>query len=140
MKKLISVLLLFSLAFSFSSCTRWESKTDVSCEDIIAAYENAGYTLGHHLHEDPVYIEEGICCSLMFKDPKKPDKDYIYIERHYTTDGAWQANKDNSYNPILWFVFALNGEARWLHSGRFGEIHYTTFERRLTKPLRDILR
>lgn len=140
MKKLISILLLLSLAFSFSSCTRWESKTDVSCEDIIVAYKKAGYTLGHHLHEDPVYVEDGICCSLLFEDPENPDKNYIYIERHYTMDGAWRANKDSSHNLILWFVFALNGEARWLHSGRFGEIHYVTFEAKMIKPLREIMK
>ena len=54
MKRVISILLLLSIAFSFSACTPHRSE-EITCEDIIAAYENAGYTMEHHLHEDPVY-------------------------------------------------------------------------------------
>ena len=42
MKKPISVLLLLALAISFTSCTQKEVK-EISCEELIAAYENAGY-------------------------------------------------------------------------------------------------
>ena len=137
MQKPISILLLLSLAVSFSACTRIQK--EVSCEDMIAAYENAGYTLGHHLHEDPVYLEDGICCSLMFQDPENPDNNYIYIERHTTANGAYQATKESEYNLVLWFVSLVHGEGRWLRSKQFGTLHCTTFERKMLKPLQSIV-
>ena len=139
MKRVISIFLLLSFAFSLAACTAPESAKDVSCEDIIAAYEEAGYTLGHHLHEDPVYLEGGICCSLMFKDPENPDKNYIYIERYRTERDAQKATTENKYNPILWFVSALHGERRWLRSEQFGKLHCTTFEKKMLKPLQSIV-
>ena len=139
MKRVISIFLLLSFAFSFAACTAPESAKDVSCEDIIAAYAAAGYTLGHHLHEDPVYLEDGICCSLLFKDPQDPDKNYIYIERYTTTNGAYLATGEGEYNPILWFVSALHGEGRWLRSEQFGTLHCTTFEKKMLMPLQSIV-
>ena len=138
MKRVISVLLLLSLTFSFFACTP-HRRDEVSCENIMAAYEEAGYLLGHHLHEDPVYLEEGICCSLMFEDPDDPEKNYIYIERHTTTNGAYLATEEDEYNPILWFVSVLHGEGRWLRSKQFGKLHCTTFEKKMLKPLQSII-
>ena len=138
MKRVISILLLFSLTFSFFACTPHRSE-EITCEDIIAAYENAGYTMEHHLHEDPVYLEEGICCSLMFQDPEDPDKNYIYIERHNTTNGAYQAAEESEYNLVLWFISLVHGEGRWLRSEQFGTLHSTTFERKMLKPLQSIV-
>ena len=137
MKRIVSVLLLLSIAFSFSACTHIQK--EVSCEDIIAAYENAGYTMGHHLHEDPVYLEEGICCSLLFEDPDDPEKNYIYIERHNTTNGAYQAAEESEYNLVLWFISLVHGEGRWLRSEQFGTLHCTTFEKKMLKPLQSIV-
>ena len=138
MKRIVSVLLLLALAVSFSACTPHRSE-EFSCEDIIAAYEAAGYTLGHHLHEDPVYLEDGICCSLMFQDPQDPDKNYIYIDRYRTGRDAQKATTENKYNPILWFVSVLYGERRWLRSKQFGTLHCTTFEKKMLKPLQNVI-
>lgn len=139
MKKMISVLLLLSLVISFSACTAPRSAEGISCEDVIAAYEDAGYVLGHHLHEDPVYLEDGICCSLMFEDPEDPDKNYIYIDRYPTGRDARKATAENKYNPILWFVSVLYGEGRWLRSEQFGNLHCTTFEKKMIEPLQHIV-
>ena len=138
MKRVISVLLLLALAVSFFACTPHRSE-EFSCEDIIAAYEAAGYTLGHHLHEDPVYLEEGICCSLLFEDPDDPEKNYIYIERHTTTNGAYLATEESEYNLVLWFISLVHGEGRWLRSEQFGTLHCTTFEKKMLKPLQSIV-
>ena len=138
MKRILSILLLLSLTFSFFACTPHRSE-EITCEDIIAAYENAGYTMEHHLHEDPVYLEEGICCSLLFEDPENPDKNYIYIDRYRTGRDAQDATIKSKYHPILWFFSVLHGEGRWLRSKQFGILHCTTFDRKMLKPLQSIV-
>ena len=141
MKKTISVLLLLSiLLLSCASCSHMESTNDVSCEDIIKAYEDAGYTLGHHLHEDPAYKADAISCALMFEDPQNPTENNIYIDRYYTVADAVHAHAENRYNPVIWLFFSLFGENRWLHSGQYGEIQYNTFDSKMAKPLKEILK
>lgn len=139
MRRIISVLLLLSLTLSLLACSAPKDVRDVCCEDIIAAYEDAGYVLGHHLHEDPVYLADGICCSLMFKDPEDPDKNYIYIDRHTTANGASLATEEGEYNLVLWFFSLLHGEGRWLLSEQFGALHCSTFDRKMLKPLQGIV-
>ena len=141
MKKLISSLLLLSLLLiSLVSCSRMESTNEISCEDIIKAYEDAGYSLGHHLHEDPAYEAEAIYCALMFEDPQDPAESQIYINRYETVADAVHAHSENKYNPILWLFFSIVGEKRWLHSGQYGEIQYNTFDAKMAKPLKELLR
>ncbi len=139
MKRVISILLLLSLTFSLFACTAPKNADDASCEDIIAAYENAGYTMEHHLHEDPVYLEEGICCSLMFEDPENPDKNYIHINRYNTNNEAYTATKEQKYNVLLWLFGFIHGETRWLKSEQFGKLHYTTYEKEMFEPLYNIV-
>ena len=143
MKRVISVLLLLamglSLLLSLSSCTAPKTADSISCEEIIAAYEAAGYTLGHHLHEDPVYLEDGIVCGLMFEDPKNPNKNYIYLNRYNTNNEAYNATREERYNVVIWLFAALHGEARWLKSEQLGTLHCTTFDRKMLKPLQSII-
>lgn len=140
MKRIIAFLLLFSLAFSFSACTRGESATDVTCEEIIAAYESAGYTLGYHLHEDPVYLQDGICCCLMFQDPAAPNKNDIYINRYNNAEDAQSAAQEKKCNIVLWLFCCIYGETRWLKSEQFGTLHCMTYEKKMLVPLRELVR
>ena len=142
MKRIISTLLLLSiglsLLLSLSSCDTQKNVNDVSCEEIIAAYEAAGYTLGYHLHEDPVYLQEGICCCLMFQDPKThSNQNDIYINRYNTVEDAAAAADKQRYNIVLWLFCLIYGEPRWLQSEQFGKLHCTTYEKDMILPLRE---
>ena len=69
MKKIISILLLLSLALSLTACTSFEAK-EISCEEIIAAYEEAGYSVLYHGHEnDENYHDLGMYCCFEIRDP-----------------------------------------------------------------------
>lgn len=139
MKKIISILLLFSLCFSFTACGKSEVK-EISCEEIIAAYKDAGYSVLYHGHEnDTVYNDQGIYCSFEIRDPDNAEN-YMYIDRYFTEEDAKAANKEQQFNPILWLFFGIFGEWRWLHTGCYGDLTYSTFDRGMIKPLRDIMK
>ena len=139
MKKLITVLLLISLCFSFSSCIKTEPR-EISCEEIIAAYKDAGYSVLYHGHEnDTAYNDLGIYCSFEVRDPESEDN-YLYIDRYFTAEQAKDASKEQRSNPILWLFFGVFGEWRWLHTGCYGDIAYSTFEYKMLKPLRELMR
>ncbi|MBR7116550.1 MAG: hypothetical protein IKC87_02455 [Clostridia bacterium] len=139
MKKLISILLILSLALSLSACKAPEPK-DISCEEIIAAYEDAGYSVLYHGHEnDTVYNDLGQYCSFEIRDPDNEDN-YMYVHRYFDVEDAKKASEEERFNPILWLFFGIFGEWRWLHTGRYGDLTYSTFDRKMIEPLEELMK
>ncbi len=137
MKKIISIILLLSFALSLSACESREPK-DISCEEIIAVYREAGYSVLYHDHEsDAVYNEEGIYCSFEIRDPDN-ENNYMYVSRYFSEQEARAAADERQFNPILWLFFGIFGEWRWLHVGCYGNIEYETFSPEMLKPLKKI--
>ncbi len=139
MKKIISIILLLSFAFSFTACAKSEPK-EISCEEIIAAYKDAGYVLCYHNHDDPIYYEDNEACHMEIEDPEDPERNYIYITRYFTEEDAKAADKEQRFNPILGLFFGVFGEWRWLHTGCYGDIVYSTFEYKMLKPLKELIK
>lgn len=138
MKKLIAILILLTLVFSFTSCDSPQPR-EISCEEIIAAYKEAGYSVLYHGHEnDTVYNDLGIYCSFEIRDPDNEDN-YMYVDRYFNEEDAKAASKEQQFNPILWLFFGVFGEWRWLHTGCYGDIVYSTFEYRMLKPLKELM-
>ena len=139
MKKIISILLLLSLCFSAVACSKSETK-EISCEEIIAAYKDAGYTVLYHGHEqDEVYNDLGQYCAFEIRDPDNEDN-YMYVHRYFNVEDAKTASEEERFNPILWLFFGIFGEWRWLHTGCYGDLTYSTFDREMIKPLRDLMK
>lgn len=138
MKKIISILLLLLLCFSFTACSKSEPK-EITCEEIIAAYEDAGYTVKYHNHRDSD-TESEVICNIQINDPKNPERNYLYIDRYSDEGKSKAAAEDAKYNLVVWFVFAISGESRWLKSEYYGNIHYHTFNDEITKPLEGLMK
>ena len=139
MKKIISMLLLLSLCFSFAACGTSEVK-EISCEDIIKAYEDAGYTVLYHGHEnDTVYNDLGQYCAFEIRDPKDDDN-YMYVHRYFNEEDAKEASEEEKSNLILWLFFGIYGEWRWLHTGYYGDLTYSTFDKKMIKPLKELIK
>ena len=136
MKKIIALLLTVCLCFSITSCKEVNSD-EISCEEIIAAYKSEGYSVLYHGHDDDTsYHELGIYCSFEIIDPENPEKNYMYVCRYFDKDAAEAERKDRRFNPIIWLLFSVYGEWRWLKNGCYGDIYYETFNSNMIKPLR----
>ena len=134
MKKLISILLLLSLPFSLSACVNSEPK-EIYCDEIIAAYKDAGYTVLYHGHEDDEnYHDLGMYCCFEVRDPNNEDN-YMYVHRYFKAEDAKAACDERQFNPVLWLFFGLFGEWRWLHVRCYGDIEYETFDYKMMRPL-----
>ena len=141
MKKIISVMLLLSFALSLTSCGKREDTeaTKVSCEEIIAAYEDAGYSVLYHGHEDDtVYNDIGQYCAFEIRDPDNEDN-YMYVHRYFSEEDARAASEEEKFHPVLWLFFGIFGEWRWLHTGCYGDLTYSTFDRKMIKPLKALM-
>ena len=139
MNKLISILLLLALVISFASCTQKEVK-EISCEELIAAYENAGYWVLYHDHEaDVIYNDLGQYCAFEIRDPDNEDN-YMYVHRCFSEEEAKALAKERKFNVVLWLFFGIFGEWRWLYVGSYGDIEYETFEYEMIKPLEKLVK
>lgn len=138
MKKIISILLLLSLAFSLTACGKSEPK-EITCEEIIAAYDDAGYNVFHN-HDDPVYYDLNQYCYIKISDPDDPENNYLYVTRYFTEEDAKAAAEDLEFNPVLWGFFCIFGEWRWLHTGYYGDLTYETFDKKMIKPLKELMK
>lgn len=139
MKKIISIVLLLSLCFSFTACGNSTEPKEISCEDIIKAYEDAGYTVLYHGHEnDEVYNDLGQYCAFEIRDPDNEDN-YMYVHRYFNEEDAKAANEEAEFHPVLWLFFGIFGEWRWLHTGCYGDLTYETFDRKMIKPLKELM-
>ena len=140
MKKIISIVLLLSLCFSFTACGNSAEPKEISCEEIIKAYEDAGYTVLYHGHEnDTVYNDLGQYCAFEIRDPDNEDN-YMYVHRYFNEEDAKAANEEAKFHPILWLFFGIFGEWRWLHTGCYGDLTYETFDPKMIKPLKELMK
>lgn len=136
MKRLIAVLLLFTIILSFTSCNKSEPK-EISCEQIVQAYEDAGYVVVEHSH-DNTYESLNIWCSMRIKTSEKADNGFInciYIDRYNTADDANAARTQNMATDIIYSI----GELRWRSTGTYGDIYYSTFNKELLDPLKKLM-
>ena len=134
MKKIVALVLLISISLSFASCDKAEAK-EITCEELIAEYEEAGYSVLYHGHEnDTVYNEDGIYCSFEIRDPDNEDN-YMYVHRCFNEEDAKVLCSERQFNVILWLFFGIFGEWRWLHVKCYGNIEYETFDYKMLIPM-----
>ena len=137
MKKLLCVLLLLSLTLPFAACGKNDMRA-VDCADIISAYEDEGYCVTHTQRCN----EEGhpYRCYIVVQsyEENKPSDD-LYITTYWTDEEATKAAKADRYNVVIWFYALVNGEHRWLKTGTYGAIEYSTYNRELLKPLKQLI-
>ena len=137
MKKIISIILLLSFALSFTACGNSTEPKEISCEEIVQAYEDAGYVVVEHSH-DNTYESLNIWCSMKIKISEKADNDFInciYIDRYNTADDANAARTQNMATDIIYSI----GELRWRSTGTYGDIYYSTFNKELLDPLKKLM-
>ena len=143
MKKALIVLLtcslLLPLLLPLTSCGG-KSATEISCEEIIAAYEDAGYSVFHN-HDDPFYYDLNEACYIKVTDPDDPENNYMYITRYFTEEDAEAACEEREFHPLLWLFFGYVGsEWRWLHVRQYGDVVVETFEWDMLKPMKELMK
>ena len=137
MKKIISIFLLISLALSFAACAKSEPK-EISCEDIIAAYEAAGYFVTHGEHKDAA--DSSQLCYIKANLTEDPDSDYIYFITCFSEEEAKEAAERDEYNWAIWLYATAVGESRWLKTGTYRKIEYSYYNSELIKPFDGLIK
>ena len=138
MKKIISIILLLSLCFSFTACSNSTEPKEISCEDIIKAYEDAGYYVAHGEHK--AEAESSQLCYIKASLTEDSGSDYIYFITCFTEEQAEEVAKTDKYNLAVWLYAAISGESRWLKTGTYGKIEYSYYNSKLIKPFNELIK
>lgn len=132
-KKIFLALLIFVMAFSLFSCRDGGEVKEITCQDILKAYEDAGYYVIHSQHcgEEDYYCR----CYLVvqFNEEDEPS-DHVYFTMYWTEEEAKDAAKTDDYNIAKWIFALIFGESRWLKAGTYGTIAYSYYNAEMIKP------
>ena len=99
MKKIISIILLLSFALSLTACGNSAEPKEISCEDIIKVYEDAGYFVTHGEHK--TQAEGSQLCYIKASLTEDSDSDYIYFITCFTDEQAEEAARSEEHTSEL---------------------------------------
>lgn len=137
MKKILLFLMVVVFTVNLLSCKTKKPK-DIQCSEIISVYENKGYYVIHG--QDCGNEEADYKCYICVKLNKEDvPTDHAYIITYWTEEAAKEAAKTDRYHIVKW-IFALPfGETRWLKSGYYGKIEYSSYNSKMLKPLKSLM-
>ena len=135
--KLSQPLLLFSHKKTNKQTNKPATK-EITCDDIIKVYKDAGYYVVHGAHKDE--SDNTQLCYIKASISEDSDSDYIYFITCFTEEQANEARKIDKYNLIIWFYAAISGESRWLKTGTYGKIEYSYYNSKLIKPFNELIK
>ena len=118
----IKLILIFSFFFSFTflaSCyiQNITSDKEITCEDIIKVYEEAGYDIFHKETTDQDYDWE---CYVKCTAPDSDD--YIFFYIFDTNEEAVNYANEREWNILLYFFSELFGDSSWLKTKSYNNI------------------
>ena len=138
MKKILSIILLLSFALSLAACGNNIEPKEISCEDIIKAYEDEGYYVTHGAHK--TQAESSQLCYIKANLTEDSDSDYIYFITCFTEEQAEETAETDKYNLAVWLYATVSGESRWLKTGTYGKIEYSYYNPKLIKPFNELIK
>lgn len=136
MKKYILILTLFLSAISLASCDSQNITSDkeITCEDIIKVYEEAGYEIFHKETTDQDYDWE---CYVKCTAPNSDD--YIFFYIFDTNEEAVNYVDEREWNILLYFFSELFGDSSWLNTKSYNNIAIEYDQNELYVPFESLI-
>ena len=132
MKRLFAFLLIAALLLS--GCSP-KYRTDVTPEEIVAAYEGAGYSVYFDYYDEK--LEEG---EIGYIQANHSNGDYIYFSIFETEEDA-EAFKDQFYHPGMMGLFSvIFGDPSWQRWEVYGNIVVQYDEPDFKRPFEELLK
>ena len=139
MKRMILAFLLITILLSFTSCGNYSEPREIGCEEIIRAYEEAGFAVTHIDTSN----KEGypyLCQICVEMSQGEGPADSLYFTVYPTAGEASAAAAEDGYNPAVWLIAAIMGEGRWLKVGSYGVIEYSYYNPKMIESFNDLIK
>ena len=133
MKRICCLFLLASLVLSvFSGCSGGIGRR-VTCQEVIAAYEEAGYDV---YHQDYPEKEYGYLCEVTIEEE---DGDSIRFHFYETDEEAEAYAEERQWNWALWMFSVIYSDPTWLETETHYNIEIEYDDEDLIKPFRKLI-
>lgn len=131
MKKLVAMILMATMVLSmFAGCQKGERP--VSCDEVIAAYEAAGYDVYHRDYPEREY---GYVCMVRIEEE---DRDSIEFHFYETEEEAEAEAEERQWNGVLWLFSAIYGDPTWLETECYRNIEIEYDDDDLYEPFKEL--
>lgn len=133
MKRIFCLFLLASLVLSvFSGCSGGIGRR-VTCDEVIAAYEEAGYDVSHRDYPEKDY---GYLCEVTIEEE---DGDSIRFHFFETEEEAEAEAEQRQWNALLWGFSVIYGDPTWLETKTHYNIEIEYDDDALIEPFRKLV-
>lgn len=133
--RLVSIILLAFLVFTtLASCKNKEIK-EITPEEVIAAYDEAGYDVWHSEEDDDPIEGERYTVRATHENG-----DYIFFHFFDTAKNAEAYAEKREYNLLLWLFSAIYGEPHWLKTKTYGNIEIEYADKELYEPFKELIK
>ena len=136
--RIISVLMIVILSLPvLASCSDKEIKKirEITPEDVITAYEAAGYEVWHgEAVNDPIKGKH------YYVQANHENGDYIYFSFFDSSENAEAYADEREWNILLWLFSAIYGDPSWLTTEAYGNIEIEYDNKKLYEPFKDLVK
>ncbi len=109
-------IILIALVLLLAGCAP-QYRTDITREEIVAAYEAAGYSVTSRVYDEKLDYGE-----IAYIQANHPDGDYIYFSI-FETEKEAKAYKEEFYHPVMMGLFSvIYGRPSWPRWEVYGNI------------------
>lgn len=130
-----SIILLTCVLFTtLASCKSGETK-DITPEEVISAYEEAGYEVWSQEEDD--YPIEGERYTVK---ATHENGDYIFFHFFDSVENAEAYAEEREYNILLWLFSAIYGDPSWLSTETHGNIEIEYDNKDLYEPFGELIK
>lgn len=133
MKKILATILLLAMALSLCAACQEQQNREITCAEVISAYEEAGYQVFHWDYPEKEY---GYICSVRIEEE---DGDSIEFHFHETDGEAEVEAEERQWNMLLWLFSAIYGEATWLNTETYRNIEIEYDDKNLYEPFKELI-
>ena len=136
MKKFILLIVTIFLTITLSSCDNdnMVSDKEITCEDIISVYEEAGYEI---FHKETTNQDYNWNCYVKCTAPDSDD--YIFFYIFDTNEEADNYADERDWNILLYFFSELFGDSSWLKTKSYNNIAIEYDQSELYKPFESLM-
>ena len=136
MKKCLLLIFTLLLLFTLISCDNDNTiaEKEITCDDIIEVYKEAGYEIFHKETTDQDYDWN---CYVKCTAPDSDD--YIFFYIFDTNEEAVNYADGRDCNILLYFFSELFGDPSWLKTKSYNNIAIEYDQKELYKPFESLL-
>ncbi len=128
-KRMICICLCLAIALSMFGCNA--EQREVTCEEVAAAYKEAGYGVFHN--HDPE-LGNKVC----YVDVNDDDGEQIFFYFYETAEEAEAEHRE--YHVLIWLFSVIYGDPTWVYTKTYRNIEIEYTDKALYKPFAELIK